>query len=100
MKLYKVTGRLTWLHSCSCRYCTMPASQSIDVSVIVPGPDEYDEFGDKSDIEDAALEKQYQEMGLVLETDSLFWNNQERQVREANQDEIMAAMGAPRLPGF
>lgn len=101
MKFYRVIGQMTWTHSCDCGYCELPTRQPVNVSIVIPGPNEYDEFGDKSDIEDAALNEQYRAMGLFDRTDSLSWNSsQEVQIREAYPDEVLAAMGAPRLPGF
>lgn len=99
--MFRVTGKMIRYHSCGCGYCQVPTKQSVDVSIVVPGPIEYDEFADREGVEDTALNEQYRTMGLLDATDSLAWDRSEEiKIRRAYQDEVMVKLGAPRLPGF
>jgi hypothetical protein len=99
--MFRVTGKMTRYHTCGCGYCQVPTKQSVDVSRVVPGPVEYDEFADREGIEDAALNEQYRAMGLLDATDSLAWDRSEEiKIRKASPDEVMVTIGTPRLPGF
>lgn len=97
MTYYKVTGKATVYHICNCRHCFYPLKQPVNISIVV----QVAEDSEPSAILSEALRKQYRVLHLIDETDDLRWlEGSESEIREANTDEIMAAIEAPRLPGF
>ena len=97
MKHYKVTGKAVQYHNCNCHHCIQPVQQSVNVSIVV----QVDDNAEDKVILFEALGEQYRALHLIDETDELAWDKEvEPEIREANTDEILAAIDAPRLPGF
>ncbi len=96
MTYYKVTGKVVVTHDCNCHHCTLPGKRSVNVSVVVQVDDSEIDI-----IEYAAWSEAYRNLNLINETDRLAWEEGGGpEIREAYEDEIMAAIDTPRLPGF
>lgn len=100
MKYYKVMGKITVYHNCNCHHCLESAEKDVNIALVIKTPLDSEEEA----IREAALNEAYRELHLINDTDDITWTTgHEVTIREANEDEIMVAMGeriAPRLPGF